>query len=88
LPEASVTAVALTGPLTVTHQFWRPGHGDASTNTWPSIDAVPPAGPELTQPPPDVDGEDDGDVDGEDDGDVVGDTDGLGVPPPGPLLVV
>src|SRR5437667_12802057 len=43
LPEASDVAVALTGPLTVTHQPWRPGQADASTTTWPSIDTVPTA---------------------------------------------
>src|SRR5437773_4534015 len=55
-PEASVTAAALTGRLSSTHQPARPAHGDASTCTPPSSDAVPPAAGELTQPPPDTGG--------------------------------
>src|ERR1700746_968747 len=41
-PEASVAIAPETGPLSWTHQPARPGHGEASTNTWPSISAVPP----------------------------------------------
>src|SRR5437773_11976970 len=55
-PEASVTAVALTGPLSSTHQPARPAHGDASACTPPSSDAVPPAAGELTQRPADAGG--------------------------------
>src|SRR5438045_4939109 len=37
VPRASVVTAPETGPLSWTHQFARPGHGEASEYTWPSM---------------------------------------------------